>query len=356
IDILTLAANRPGAGLVSGAPISVVSPVLNEITVLDRLIPPIAAALGPADEYLLVDSGSTDGTREAIASWTDRDPRIQLLAIESGTIARSRNAGIAAARHDFIACTDAGCRPDEGWLDGMRAAAAHHRTAAARGIEKPPELFIGVYRAAVRRGRVFEQAMAAVSWPDPIELRRPTIGRAIYGRLLGRQFSPNRVDGRSVGFTRRAWEAAGGFPERLRTAEDEAFGRAVRATGAASALTLDAGVTWYQRGRIGTTFSQFRGYGKGGGTSRSPKLLAKDGTRVLAYAAAAIAIIEGGWWGVGAVAVAGLAYLWLPLSRVARRRHWLALPLLPLCAIGKDIAKVLGAAETLLVRPLFCRG
>jgi glycosyltransferase involved in cell wall biosynthesis len=342
--VLAETANRPGAGLCTGPAISVVSPVLDEAPNIDRLIAPIAAQLGPDDEYLLVDGGSTDGTRELIEAWTARDDRIVLVRSPGGTIANSRNRGIAAAGNDFIACTDAGCDPGPDWLAGFRAAAAE-----SLASDEAPGLFVGVYGVGIRGGSRFEQAMAAVSWPDPEELRRRTPLRRAYARLFGRAFSPRRVDGRSVGFRKSAWEAAGGFPEHLRTAEDEAFGRAVIASGTRSALTLDAAVTWHQRTSARATFEQFRGYGRGGGTSRSGLLLGRDAVRTAAYLGAGIALARGGTAGKLLAAAGAAAYLSVPVSRVIRRRQSpLILPLLPACILLKDAAKVAGTAEALL--------
>ncbi|MDQ1654615.1 MAG: hypothetical protein QOI35_3815 [Cryptosporangiaceae bacterium] len=341
--VLAEAACRPGAGLAAGPAISIVSPVLNEAHNIDRLIGPIAAQLGPKDEYLLVDGGSTDGTRELIDAWAARDDRIVLVTTPGGTIANSRNRGIAAARNDFIACTDAGCDPGPDWVAGFRAAAAEAQSPGA------PGLFVGVYRVGIREGSRFEQAMAAVSWPDPEELRRRTPLRRAYAKLFGRAFSPRRVDGRSVGFLKSAWAAAGGFPEYLRTAEDEAFGRAVIDAGTRSALTLDAQVTWHQRTSVQATFEQFRGYGRGGGTSRSRLLLGRDAIRTAAYAGAALAFVKGGRTGKLVAAAGAAAYLSVPVTRVVRRGQPASvLPLLPACILLKDVAKVIGTAEALL--------
>ncbi len=357
--VLAEAAHRPGAGLpLAGAPaVSVVSPVLNERANIDRLVGPIVAQLGPDDEYLLVDGGSSDDTVELIERWTVREPRVRLVRHGGGTIAHSRNVGIAAARHPFVACTDAGCDPGPRWLAGFRAAAAETRAAEnpaagsrpAGPAERPIALYVGVYRVGIRAGRRFEKAMAAVAWPDPQELRRPTPFRRAYGAVFGRAFSARRVDGRSVAFTREAWGAAGGFPEHLRTAEDEAFGRAVLAAGARSTLTLDAEVTWRQRRSVAATFRQFRGYGRGGGASRSPLLVGRDLVRGLAYPAAGAAVGWGGWPGAVAAALGAAAYLSLPVARVVRRRQSpLLILLLPFALALKDLAKVVGTVESLL--------
>jgi glycosyltransferase involved in cell wall biosynthesis len=352
--LLAEVAHRPGAGLcrADAPPVSVVSPVLDEAATIDSLIGTLAAQLGPDDEYVLVDGGSKDGTAGRIAFWSAGDDRIKLVQHGGGTIGYSRNLGVATARHPFIACTDAGCAPSSGWLDGFRAAAAETVAAARRGgdrLEQPIELYVGVYRAVVREGSWFESAMAAMNWPDPVELRRRTPFRVGYGRMFGRAFSASRVDGRSVGFTRAVWSAAGGFPEQLRTAEDEAFGRAVAGVGARSTLTLDAAVTWHQRQSVSEAFRQFRGYGRGGGTGRSELLLRRDAIRLAGYAGAAAAVIWGGRPGRALAALGATAYFSQPVARVLRRRQSpLVLPLLPVAAVLKDTAKLVGTAEALL--------
>ena len=355
--LLAEVAHRPGAGLcqAEASPISVVSPVLDEAATIDSLIGTLAAQLGPDDEYVLVDGGSTDGTAGRITAWSAGDERIRLVQHGGGTIGYSRNLGVAAARHPFIACTDAGCTPAPGWLDGFRAAAAETAAAARRDgdrREQPIELYVGVYRAAVRAGRWFEPAMAAMNWPDPVELRRRTAPRLLYGKLFGRAFSAERVDGRSVGFTRALWTAAGGFPEQLQTAEDEAFGRAAQAVGARSALTLDAAVTWYQRHSVREAFAQFRGYGRGGGKGRSALLLRRDFIRLGGYVGTAAALTWGGKPGRVLALVGAAGYLSLPVARVLRRRQSpLVIGVIPLAAVVKDVAKLVGTAEALLAPP-----
>ncbi|NUS73374.1 MAG: glycosyltransferase [Corynebacteriales bacterium] len=332
---LTRTALRPGAGLREGPDLTVIAPVFNEGPVITKLLDLIKPQLGAHDEFLLIDGGSRDETRETIRQYASRDSRIKLIEDDGGNIAHSRNVGIRAAKRTFVACTDAGCDPGPNWLNAFRAAAAEHNG-----------MVLGVYHTGMRNW--FEKAMAAVAWADPVELQRPTPFRRLYGKILGRWFLPHRVEGRSVGFSTEAFNAAGGFPEYLAIAEDEAFGKNLIGAGYESIHSLDADVIWYQRPSIKATWRQFYGYGHGGGTSKSPLLLFRDAVRVLAYAIAAALPFVLGTLGV-IITSAGLAiYLSTPIARLIRRRHNPLLILaLPACYLLKDIAKVAGATTAL---------
>ena len=52
--------------------VSIITAVLNARATLAQTIASIAAQDYPALEYIIVDGGSTDGTREVIADWRDR--------------------------------------------------------------------------------------------------------------------------------------------------------------------------------------------------------------------------------------------------------------------------------------------
>jgi len=59
-------------------------------------------------EVLVVDDASSDNSRQIVEGYTHQDPRVQLIALDrrSGGPASPRNAGIAAARGDYIAFLD----------------------------------------------------------------------------------------------------------------------------------------------------------------------------------------------------------------------------------------------------------
>ena len=336
---LAALARRPGVTAAAAAPVSVVIPALNEVAVIDEVLAPIVEQLLPDDEVIVVDSGSVDGTRDRVRLWSDRDARVRLLEVAPCTIAGSRNQGVKAAKHATIACTDAGCHVDPQWLAAFRSAASELG---------PSTLLVGVFRAQVGQ-RLFEAAFAAVAWPDPDELRRAALPWRWWLRTIGPQYSEARVDGRSVCFSRESFDRAGGFREDLVTAEDEAFGRDVLAAGDNSCLVPEASVAWYQRSSARLAFRQFRGYGRGAVAGGSLAQARIDALRGLGYAAMLALASCPGRRRLAAVSMFG-AILAFPAARVVRRGHpAAALLLLPAAQLVKDMGKLTGVVEAVLL-------
>jgi glycosyltransferase involved in cell wall biosynthesis/GT2 family glycosyltransferase len=332
---LAAAAGRPGAGLASSVPISIVTTVLDEAASVDDLLGLVVPQLGDDDEIVVVDGGSRDDTRERLAAWSERDGRVRWLEAQGATIAAGRNEGIRAARHDAIACIDAGCAPWEGWLDALRAAFAERLSL---------DLVTGVYEAAART--TFEHAMAAACYPSVAEARRPGPLARLYGATFGTAFAPEMPTGRSVGFTRSAWERVGGFSEGLDTAEDVTFGRAI-AEGGRCALALDAGVLWRQRSSLGATAEMYYRYGGGGVRARDLRLVGRDAVRAGAYALAPFALARSNGRTRSLMAAGAIAYLSLPLVRARRRPRSTAVALLvPAALVVKDVSKAAGMIAT----------
>lgn len=91
-----------------GVLVSVLVPALDEI---DRIRETAAAMLaqrveGPY-ELLFADGGSTDGTREVLDELAARDARVRVLDNPAGHVPGGLNAGLRAARGEFIARMDA---------------------------------------------------------------------------------------------------------------------------------------------------------------------------------------------------------------------------------------------------------
>lgn len=80
--------------------ISVIVPVYNGETTLDRCVFSVLAQSHCNFELILVDDGSTDGSSQLCDGYTDQ--RITVIHKENGGVSSARNAGIAAASGDYV--------------------------------------------------------------------------------------------------------------------------------------------------------------------------------------------------------------------------------------------------------------
>lgn len=89
--------------------VSVVTPAYNAAAIIGETIDSVLAQSYARWEMLIVDDGSTDGTREIVRSYSERDARIRLIKMprNSGAPAKPRNTAVEAARGEWIAFLDA---------------------------------------------------------------------------------------------------------------------------------------------------------------------------------------------------------------------------------------------------------
>lgn len=335
VEVLEDACRRPGAGAHERptSPLSIVTTVMNDARATESLISELLAQMTPDDELIIVDGGSDDDTPDIIRTAASRHPNVVGLFLAAAGISAGRNAGIARAENPLIVCTDAGCRPASGWLDAFRRAHAARPEAG---------LLTGVYE--VSRRRLSHAAFAAAGYPRVDELKHPTLASRLYTRVFGQGFAPHLPTGRSMAFTRDAWQEAGGFTNGLQTGEDVTFGMAV-AERRDAVMVSDARVGWEQRHSVHQTLTMYYRYGQGSSRSGHPTLLLRDTLRLLAYLGGSIAWLRGTRGTRAALATAGATYLSLPVLRAARSPHHGAvlLPLTVAAVVARDVAKASGA-------------
>ena len=87
--------------------VSIIIPVYNCGGFLPRCVNSLLNQTYPALEIILVDDGSTDETPAICDQLAGLDGRITALHRENGGVSSARNAGIAAAKGDYITFTDA---------------------------------------------------------------------------------------------------------------------------------------------------------------------------------------------------------------------------------------------------------
>ena len=83
---------------------SVIMPVRNGVRYIAEAMTSALVQLDQVDELIVVDDGSTDGTRSIVLGLGD--PRVRLLSTPRRGVSAARNVGLAAARGEFVAFLD----------------------------------------------------------------------------------------------------------------------------------------------------------------------------------------------------------------------------------------------------------
>ena len=178
------------------AAVSVVIPAFNYAHFLPQAIASVLLQTYSTLELIVVDDGSTDHTRSAVAAFTDR--RVRYVWQENAGLSASRNTGIREARHAFIAFLDA----DDFWKREFLAT-------AMRQFAILPKEFSAVATGTTR--------MDAAGTPST----GPGYTSAHTGELTVRDFClRNRPLSSSVVLKRRSFADCGGFDIALRSSED----------------------------------------------------------------------------------------------------------------------------------------
>jgi glycosyltransferase involved in cell wall biosynthesis len=217
--------------------VSLIATVLNEGDAIGRLMESLIEQSRQADEIVIVDGGSRDGTVNAIRSYSDRLP-VQVIVEPGANISRGRNIAIAAATGDIIAATDAGVRLTRDWLKELIAP-----------FETDPDLTGVAGFFLPDPHTTFEAAMGATVLPQRDEIDPAT-------------FLPSS---RSVAFKKSAWKDAGGYPEWLDYCEDLIFDLRVKALAGSFAFAPDALVYFRPRGSLRSFYKQYYLYARGDG-------------------------------------------------------------------------------------------
>ena len=108
-------------------PVALVIPVKNEATTLPELFAALERAPAWPAEIIFADAGSTDGTQALLLTWWSEqnrpDVRMELIERPGAFPGGGRNAGIAAARAEWIVFIDGGIRPEPDFLGRLHACA-----------------------------------------------------------------------------------------------------------------------------------------------------------------------------------------------------------------------------------------
>ncbi|MGV2929486.1 glycosyltransferase [Vreelandella venusta] len=168
--------------------VSIVMPCFNRLDTIEAAVDSVRGQVYANWELLLVDDGSTDGTREWCDQQAAEDTRIQVIALGNNSgVSVARNQGLAAANGDYIAYLDSDNAWDPRYLAAMVAAFGREPTAQA--------LYSGLYHYSG-------------DTTEPAGVLFGPLNRALL-------FNKNYVDLNAFCHTRAAYERCGGFDETL---------------------------------------------------------------------------------------------------------------------------------------------
>jgi len=113
----------------SSPAISVIIPTLNRRNLLKRAVKSVLEQSIPIEEIIVVDNGSTDGTRSMLRS---NFPRVHCITEHKLGVSAARNRGISIAKGNWIAFLDS----DDAWLPTKleKQVAAHSKNSDFRLI------------------------------------------------------------------------------------------------------------------------------------------------------------------------------------------------------------------------------
>jgi GT2 family glycosyltransferase len=155
------------AGATRVARVSVVIVSYNSERTLRECVASVLATLGPADEVMVVDNASRDGTPRLLAQLAETDPRVRvLLSPENVGFSAGCNLGIRATRGDYVLLLNPDTVVYPGWIDPMLAAMANPLVGAV--------------------GPISDYVAGAQKWELYAPSDRPT-SLADLARLVGRQ-------------------------------------------------------------------------------------------------------------------------------------------------------------------------
>ncbi len=202
--------------------------VRNEALHLGQLLESLVGQDGPV-EVVLVDAESRDGTRDVAEAFAANHSGFVRVLERSGSRGIGRNAGVSAARGDWVAFIDGDCFADSQWVRRLRAGLAHASVVAGKTV------IVGKPRyGTLERVELYQQGF---------DVTFPTCNLAYHRELF---------------------EHLGGFDPRFITAEDIDLNmRAVEA--GATILYLPEAVVYHH---MRTTFVRFlyqafwNGYGR----------------------------------------------------------------------------------------------
>ena len=183
--------------------LSIIVPIYNVEKYLLRCLDSIAAQTCRAFEAILIDDGSPDGCGRICDEYAAKDPRFTVIHQENRGVSAARNAGLRAAKGEYVGFVD----PDDFIDPGMFAALLE--AAAQTGAEIVCCNWETVHddgRTCVHRlGRALPAQMPAEEFARHVFDVPRSIGGAVWNKLFRREILRDTAPGPTAS---RGWTPA----------------------------------------------------------------------------------------------------------------------------------------------------
>jgi glycosyltransferase involved in cell wall biosynthesis len=310
---------------------SLIFTVLNEQESLPAFLRSLSDQSCKTSQIVCVDGGSKDSTVLILREWAKSQHNDVILIEGDGlSISEGRNLAVNHASFERILVTDAGTKLDPNWVREMLST-----------FDSSPESHVISGWFEPLNGRYWQNLIGAATTPLLEEINPAS-------------FLPSH---RSVGFTKSAWAATGGYPEWLDYCEDLVFDIKLKEAGYSFAFAKEAVVLWGARSSLSSFFRQYYRYSRGDGKANLWKTrhLARYSFYFVLLFTVLIGLFEMSFLllvsalmiGVRSLAYGKRVWVRFKSSPISATRLLIGVPLV--CLAG-DIAKMLGYPVGILWR------
>lgn len=236
--------------------VSFITTVFNEEKTIETFLKSVVKQSRLPDEVVIVDGGSSDGTREKISlfatrlcpapsgaglrSGLRRDKRkmtFKIMERKGASIAQGRNEAIRKATGEIVVASDGGCILEKHWLEEIVKPFAKKEVDVVSGFYLPT-------------GKSVLQKLLGLLTSVPLN------------KVNQEDFLPSS---RSIAFKITAWERVGGYPEDISSCEDLVFAIRLKKFGFMFKFAPQAVVYWEQDDSIIRAVKKFFEYSGGDG-------------------------------------------------------------------------------------------
>lgn len=212
--------------------VSLIITTFNEENNIQTLFDSIREQTEKPDEIIIVDSESKDKTVSIAEKELKKMKVKHKIIIKKCDRGTGRNIAIENSSFETIIGTDAGCILDKNWVKEMKKTLKHNNFA------------IGNFKATYEN--FTQECMSIVMYPSPNSNKKLT-----------------NASSRSIGFSKKIWRKAKGYPTNYGTGEDTEFNFRIKNSGAKIEESKNAFVYWKVRPTIKEFIKMFYSYGVG---------------------------------------------------------------------------------------------